>query len=53
MSGEMLGSRLSTLHNLHHVIDLMRRMREAIGQGRLDALRAAFWAERGLEPPGE
>ena len=45
---EMLGSRLNTLHNLHFYLDLMRRMREAIVAGRLDAFAADFLAERRL-----
>ena len=51
MSNEMLGSRLNTLHNLHHVLQLMRDMREAIAEARLDAFRGEFWARRGVEPP--
>ena len=31
--GEMLGPRLATLHNLHHYLELMARMREAIAEG--------------------
>jgi queuine tRNA-ribosyltransferase len=50
-AGEMLGSRLNTLHNVHHVLELMRRLRQAIREGRLAAFRAAFWAARGQEPP--
>ena len=45
---EMLGSRLNTLHNLHFYLDLMRRMREAIVAGQLDAFAADFLAERRL-----
>ena len=44
--GEMLGPRLATLHNLHHYLDLMARMREAIAAGRFDAFRAQFHAAR-------
>jgi queuine tRNA-ribosyltransferase len=35
---EILGVRLATLHNLHFYLDLMRRIREAISEGRLAAL---------------
>jgi queuine tRNA-ribosyltransferase len=42
--GEMLGPRLATLHNLHHYLALMSRMREAIAAGRFAAFRAAFHA---------
>jgi queuine tRNA-ribosyltransferase len=42
--GEMLGPRLATLHNLHHYLALMSRMREAIAAGRFAAFRTAFHA---------
>ncbi|MGQ0383984.1 MAG: tRNA guanosine(34) transglycosylase Tgt [Gammaproteobacteria bacterium] len=48
--GEMLGPRLATIHNLHHYLDLMARMREAIAAGRFGEFRAAFHAAR--QPPG-
>lgn len=35
---EILGVRLATLHNLHFYLDLMRRIRAAISEGRLAAL---------------
>ncbi|MBU3695064.1 MAG: tRNA guanosine(34) transglycosylase Tgt, partial [Rhodocyclaceae bacterium] len=41
-TGEALGARLNTLHNLHHYQQLMAGMREAIAQGRL----ADFTRER-------
>jgi queuine tRNA-ribosyltransferase len=44
--GEMLGPRLATLHNLHHYLDLMARMRAAIEAGAFGAFRAAFHAAR-------
>jgi queuine tRNA-ribosyltransferase len=44
--GEMLGPRLATLHNLHHYLGLMARMREAIAAGRFELFRAAFHAAR-------
>ena len=34
---EILGARLNTLHNLHFYLDLMRRMREALDEGRFGA----------------
>jgi queuine tRNA-ribosyltransferase len=37
---EILGARLATLHNLHFYQTLMRRIRDAIGQGGLDDLTA-------------
>jgi len=44
--GEMLGPRLATLHNLHHYLALMSRMREAIAARRFAAFRADFYAAR-------
>jgi len=38
--GEMLASRLMTLHNLHHYLRLMRSMRDAISEGTLAELLA-------------
>jgi queuine tRNA-ribosyltransferase len=35
---EILGVRLATLHNLHFYLDLMRRIRAAISEGRLEVL---------------
>jgi queuine tRNA-ribosyltransferase len=50
----MLGPRLATLHNLHHYLDLMARMRAAIAAGRFDAFRADFHAVlRDTEPDEE
>jgi queuine tRNA-ribosyltransferase len=39
---EILGARLNTLHNLHYYLALMRELRRAIAERRLDALVAAF-----------
>lgn len=43
---EILGARLNTLHNLHYYLTLMRRLREAIGAGRLGQFVAAFQTGR-------
>ncbi|RMG45102.1 MAG: tRNA guanosine(34) transglycosylase Tgt [Acidobacteria bacterium] len=43
-TGNMLGPRAGTIHNLHFYLDLMRRMREAIASGTFDAFRRAFHA---------
>lgn len=51
VSNEILASRLNTLHNLHHVLSLMRELRVAIRLGRLAAYREEFWALRGGTPP--
>ncbi|MDR2452849.1 MAG: tRNA guanosine(34) transglycosylase Tgt [Candidatus Accumulibacter sp.] len=47
--GEILSSQLNTLHNLHYYQTLMREMREAIAEGRLAQMAAAFHAARGAE----
>lgn len=39
LSGEILGSRLNTIHNLHFYMTLMKRAREAIRQGRWQEYR--------------
>jgi queuine tRNA-ribosyltransferase len=36
--GEILGSRLNTIHNLHYYLELMRRLRAGIETGSLDAV---------------
>lgn len=43
VSGEMLGPRLGTVHNLWHFLDLCARMREAIAQGRFGPFQTAFF----------
>ncbi|MFQ6093260.1 MAG: tRNA guanosine(34) transglycosylase Tgt [bacterium] len=43
-TGEMLGPRLATLHNIHFFLDLMRQMREAILGGRFESWRKDFLA---------
>ncbi|MSQ60659.1 MAG: tRNA guanosine(34) transglycosylase Tgt [Betaproteobacteria bacterium] len=42
---EMLGARLNTLHNLHYYQTLMRRMREALRDGRWAQFLVAFEQE--------
>ena len=44
--GEILGSRLNTIHNLHYYQDLMREIREAIESGRFDEFAEDFYAMR-------
>jgi len=48
---EILGARLSTIHNLHYYLDLMRRARRAIEDGRFEDFARAELAARqgGLE----
>ncbi len=42
---EMLGARLNTIHNLWYFSDLMRRIREALVEGRFAAFREAFYRD--------
>jgi len=43
---EMLGASLATQHNLHFYLQIMREMRAAILEGRFEAWRADFLADR-------
>ncbi|MCL5669473.1 MAG: tRNA guanosine(34) transglycosylase Tgt [Gammaproteobacteria bacterium] len=47
---EMLGARLNTLHNLFYYQELMRNLREAISQGRLEDYVADFYEKRAQTP---
>ena len=42
--GEILGSRLNTIHNLYYFQELMRAIREAIAADRFESFRANFYA---------
>ncbi len=44
--GEILGSQLNTLHNLHYYQQLMADLREAIEQGRVSAFAAQFYRDQ-------
>ncbi len=44
--GEILGARLNTIHNLHYYQTLMRGLREAIAEGRLQDFVTDFYARR-------
>jgi queuine tRNA-ribosyltransferase len=44
--GEMLGPMLTSIHNLHYYLNLMRELRESLDEGRFDAWRAQFAADR-------
>lgn len=41
-SDEILGHTLATIHNVHFVVDLVDRMRDALARGDFDAFRAEF-----------
>ena len=52
-TGEMLGPRLATLHNIHFILDLMKQMRKSIFDGHFEEWRKVFLggyvrAEEGL-----
>ena len=44
---EILGARLNTIHNLHYYQELMRDLRAAIAEGRLERFAATFYEQRG------
>jgi queuine tRNA-ribosyltransferase len=44
--GEMLGGMLMSIHNLHYYLNLMREMRQALDEGRFEAFRQRFHADR-------
>jgi queuine tRNA-ribosyltransferase len=44
--GEMLGPMLTTVHNLHYYLNLMREVREALEAGQFGAFRAQFKEDR-------
>jgi queuine tRNA-ribosyltransferase len=48
---EMLGSHLNTVHNLRYYQNLMRGLRQAIAEGRLDRFVEEFYALRGKSVP--
>jgi queuine tRNA-ribosyltransferase len=43
-SDEVLGLRLTTIHNLHFLLDLARQIRNSIGRGSFPSLRDEFLA---------
>jgi queuine tRNA-ribosyltransferase len=45
-SGEILGARLNTIHNLHFYLQIMQEMRDAIDADQFDAFRQQFKADR-------
>ena len=50
-AGEILGSMLNTVHNLHYYQTLMLELREAIGEGRLTQMLSRFHGDRATELP--
>ncbi len=50
-SGEILGARLNTIHNLYYYQSLMRDLREAIAAGMLESFVQDFYHRRAQEAP--
>ena len=50
--GEMLGPMLASIHNLHYYVNLMAELRQALDEGRFEAWRATFAADRARGPDG-
>jgi queuine tRNA-ribosyltransferase len=50
LRGELLGYRLATIHNLHHLAELMREARAAIMSGGFDGFRERRLAVSGVKP---
>ena len=48
---EILGARLNTIHNLYYYQSLMRDLRRAIAQNRLESYSQDFYAMRGAAAP--
>jgi queuine tRNA-ribosyltransferase len=44
--GEMLGPMLTSIHNLHFYLNLMREIRQALDDNRFEAWRTQFAADR-------
>jgi len=53
MSGEMLGGRLNTIHNVFFYLNLMRQMRMAIEEKRFDEFRSTFYKKKKLSDEKE
>jgi queuine tRNA-ribosyltransferase len=49
--GEMLGSRLNTIHNLFYYLSLMQGLRDAIERQTLDSFVKQFYQQRGKDVP--
>lgn len=52
-ANEVLGIRLTTMHNLAFLLRLMREIRQAIWEDRFPAYRETFWAEYKVSSGGE
>jgi len=45
-TGEILGARLNTIHNLHYYLELMQEMRDALDADTFSAFVVQFHADR-------
>ena len=52
-ANEILGHRLTTIHNLHYLLNLMRQIREALKEERFPAFRQQFWEQYPAETKQE
>ena len=52
-AGEILGVRLTTFHNLHYLLDLMKRIRQAIIEDNLGNFRKSFYQSFKSDVAGE
>ena len=50
-TNEILGARLATVHNLHYFLDLMQRMRSAIGANKFAEFKQKFFEQRSQNDP--
>jgi queuine tRNA-ribosyltransferase len=48
-AGEVLALRLGTIHNLYFYLDLMRKIRSSVKQGRFSEFKKEFLAKRGMD----
>ena len=49
--GEILGAQLNTIHNLRYYQNLMRDIRKALDENRLDEFADEFYRQQGLDNP--
>jgi len=45
-TGEILGARLNTIHNLHYYLDLMKNIRQSLDDERFPEFVQQFHADR-------
>jgi queuine tRNA-ribosyltransferase len=45
-TGEILGARLNTIHNLHYYLDLMKNIRAALDVGQFSVFVTRFHLDR-------